>query len=238
MKRWIFGSIAVLVLLACGFVAFAFFSSNLSAAEFAAAVRARFTNGQRELQRSLEAKKAARSFRMKTVLRLHPGRAMETLTEVSCPDRERITTSIGERTFHAVRLGSQAFVEQPDGSWEAQSTSANGWSPCGEAAGEPAPWATMNEGRDLTVVLATIAKHATISRGQFVATDAGSCQEWILTIQHPGGSTTHGGGAGMKYTICIDPKQHLPVRIVMGSGGMVVNYYDWDRPIQIEAPKT
>jgi hypothetical protein len=37
--------------------------------------------------------------------------------------------------------------------------------------------------------------------------------------------------------VCIDPSKHLPVAVSMGSGGMVTSYYDWNKPIQIDAPK-
>lgn len=70
-------------------------------------LRSSFTTGKDELQHSLDAKKSAKSFRMKTSLQLHPGQPLETLVEVSCPDRERFTTTIGERAYHAVRIGDK-----------------------------------------------------------------------------------------------------------------------------------
>ncbi len=200
-------------------------------------VKAHFTTGQAEIQRSLETKKKAKSFRMKTTLSLHPGRPLETLTEVSCPDRERFTTTIGDRAFHAVRIGSKAYVEQQDGTWSVQETQPSGWSPCGENPGEPAPWAVMNEGRDSTIVLGKLIANAEITRGAFVGTSVGNCQQWMLSLKMPGGAA-HGHGAnGLRYTVCIDPSRHLPVAVSMGSGGMVTSYYDWNQPIEIEAPK-
>src|SRR5512146_1331188 len=65
-------------------------------ARVAGAVKAHVTTGQAEIQLSLRAKKTAKSFRMKTLLSLHPGQPLETVTEVSCPDQERFTTTIGE----------------------------------------------------------------------------------------------------------------------------------------------
>jgi hypothetical protein len=41
----------------------------------------------------------------------------------------------------------------------------------------------------------------------------------------------------MHYTVCIDPKTHLPLRIMMGSGSVVTTYSDWNAPIQIDPPK-
>ncbi|MGE5323462.1 MAG: hypothetical protein ACM3SW_11395 [Actinomycetota bacterium] len=207
------------------------------AARAAANLRARLTSGQAEIRRTLAAKKSATSFRMKTVLRLHPGNPLETLVEVSCPDHERFTTTIGEQAFHAVRIGGKAYVEQLDGKWAVQDTPATGWSPCGENPGDPSPWAVMNEGRDPSTVLAKLLGNSEITRGAFVETSAGNCQQWILSLKMPGGAQHGHGAGGLRYTVCIDPVRHLPVAVVMGSGGMVTSYSDWNKPIEIDPPK-
>jgi len=201
-------------------------------------IRSRFTTGKDELRYSLDAKKNAKSFRMKTSLQLHPGQPLETLVEVSCPDRERFTTTIGERAYHAVRIGDKAYVEQQDGKWTTQDTAAAGWSPCGDNPGEPAPWAVMNEGRDPSTILAKLITNSDITRGAYVGTADGNCQQWMLSVKMPGGASHGHGASGLRYTVCIDPKGHLPVAVSMGNGGMVTTYYDWNKPIQIDAPET
>jgi hypothetical protein len=206
-------------------------------ARLVAGLKARMTNGKDEMQRSFENKKNVKSFRMKTLLRMHPGQPLETLVEVSCPDRERFTTTIGDKTFHAVRIGNTAYVEQQDGTWTSQPTQPSGWSPCGADPGEPAPWAIMNEGRDPSVVLAKMADNIEVTRGAFVGTSDGNCQQWLLDVKVPGGVSHSHGASGLRYTVCMDPSQHLPVSVSMGSGGMVTIYSDWDKPIQIDAPK-
>lgn len=206
-------------------------------ARLLAGLKANFTNGQSEVQSAYQARKDAKSFRMTTLLHLHPGHPLETVVEVSCPDRERFTTTISDRAFHAVRVGGKAYVEQQDGSWTVQDTQPTGWAPCGDNPGEPAPWAVMNEGRDPATVLAKMSSNAEFVRGAFVATANGNCQQWIVTLKLPVGAA-HGHGAnGLNYTICIDPNQHLPVAVSMGSGGMVTSYSDWNKPVQIDAPK-
>lgn len=199
-------------------------------------VKVFFTSGKTEIERTLQAKKSAKSFRMKTVLRLHPGQPLETLTEVSCPDRERFTTTIGNRAFRAVRIADKAYVEQEDGSWTVQDTAATGWSPCGDNPGEPAPWAVMNEGRDPSTVLAKLLTMSQISPGALVATSESNCQQWVLSLQLPGGGQHGHGASGLHYTACIDSSDHLPVAVIMGNGGMVTSYSDWNKPIQIDAP--
>lgn len=49
----------------------------------------------------------------------------------------------------------------------------------------------MNEGRDLTLVLAKLLEKSEIIRGQFIATNAGEGQEWIVSLTQPGGEA-HG----------------------------------------------
>lgn len=200
-------------------------------------IRSHFTTGKDQLQHSLDAKKNATSFRMKTSLQLHPGQPLETLVEVSCPDRERFTTTIGDRAYHAVRVGDKAYVEQQDGKWTTQDTAATGWSPCGENPGEPAPWAVMNEGRDPSTILAKLMTSSDITRGAYVSTPDGNCQQWMLSLQMPGGAQHGHGATGLRYTVCIDPAKHLPVAVSMGNGGMVTTYYDWNKPIRIDAPR-
>src|SRR6476661_10658769 len=208
-----------------------------SAAKLVAGLKTKFTTGKAEIGRTLEAKKSAGSFRMKTLLQLHPGYPLETVIEVSCPDRERFTTTIGDRAYHAVRISDKAYVEQQDGTWTSQQTAAAGWSPCGDNPGEPAPWAVMNEGRDPSTILAKLVSNSDITRGAYVGTARGNCQQWMLSVKMPGGSSHGHGASGLRYTICIDPKGHLPVAVSMGNGGMVTTYYDWNKPIQIDAPK-
>ncbi len=200
-----------------------------------AGARTRWADGPAEIRSSFDAKKAAKSFRMKTELRLHPGQPLVTTIEVACPDRERFTTVLGDRALHAVRIGASAYTEQKDGSWSKQETPADGWSPCGENPGEPAPWAVMNEGRDPGTVLAKMLDKAEVTRGDFVATSAGNCQQWLVAIKLPGDPVHGHGKNGLRYTVCISPN-HLPVSVTMGSGGMVTTYSDWDVPIQIDAP--
>jgi len=207
-----------------------------------AGLKARLTTGKAELDRAFTAKKEIKSYRMKTLLQLHPGHPLETVVEVSCPDRERFTTTIGDRAFHAVRIGNKAYVEQNDGTWTAQDTAPTGWAPCGENPGEPAPWAVMNEGRDPTAVLAKIGANAEIVRGSLTATANGACQQWIVNLQMPAmpgaGAAAHShGNNGLRYTLCVDPNQHLPVSVTMGNGGMITSYSDWNQPVNIEAPK-
>ena len=201
-----------------------------------AGMQARLTNGKTESQRSLEAKKAAKSWRMKTSLSLHPGAALETEVFVSCPDRERIVTRMGDRTFQTVRIGKDAFIQGSDGQWSRAEVPKDAY-PCGESAGAPPPFAMMNEGRDMATVIATMANNPkspiTVRPGSLVLVEGTSCQQWVVSFAHPG---TQANAKGMSYTVCLGSSDRLPRQLVMGSGGMITTYYDWNQPVQIEAP--
>jgi len=204
-------------------------------ARFFAALRVRFTSGKAELQRSLEAKKAAKSFRMKVNLTLHPGSAMVTEVEVSCPDRERITTHIGSQSYQTVRVGSDGYIQEPGQPWIKQQILPEAY-PCGENPGAPSPWAMINEGRDMSTVIASMTRNPrapiTINAASLSVVSGNTCQPWVVSMQHPAG----GAGKGMVYTLCLDPQSRLPVQLVLGSGGMVVTYSDWNEPLQIDVP--
>lgn len=202
-----------------------------------ASLKTRFTNGRSELTRSLEAKKNVKTFRMKVELRLHPGSAMETEIQVACPDRERMTTRLGGTAYETVRIGTQAFIQQKDGQWTKQDIPADAY-PCGANAGLPSPWAMMNEGRDMSAVIALMAGNAkapiSVTPGALVKVDGTECQQWIVSFQHPGNKSAN--SPGMTYTLCLGAADRLPRQLVMGSGGMVISYSDWDQPVSIDLP--
>jgi len=197
-----------------------------------ASLRNRFSSGQSELQKTFDAKKAAHSWRTLTTLRMHPGRALETTIEVSCPDREHIVTTLGDTRYESIRVGNQSWIRSNDSEWKAQPITADSY-PCGSNPGAPAPWAMMNEGRDPASVVASMAGklNAQVARGEQVNVGDSSCQRWVVSFQHPGSS-----GRGLNYTVCIGSSDHLPREVVMGSGGLSTTYSDWNKPIQIDAP--
>lgn len=200
-------------------------------ARILANLKARFTDGNQELQKAFEAKKQAKSWRMKTIMRSHPGSALVTETEVSCPDRVRMTASIGGAQYETIRVGSEGYLRTDQEGWR-KAAIRDDFYPCGSQPGQPAPWAMMSEGRDILTAMAMIAKNGTVTRGYLVNSDTGRCQEWVLSLSHPG---SRGQGRSMTYTICIGDDQ-LPREVYMGSGMMRVSYSDWNQPINISEP--
>ncbi len=205
-----------------------------------ASVRAIFVTGKSELQGAVAAKNAAKSWRMKTEMRLHPGEPLVTSSEVSCPDHERMTGKLGQSHYEAIRVGGDAFVKANEESWQKSAATADFY-PCGDSPGMRAPWAIMNEGRDLTSVLSKLvdAGNATAVRGPLVKLNGETCQEWNVQFRHPDKKGTENktpADKKMSYSICLDTGTHLPRQIVMGTGGVITTYSDWNAPINIQAP--
>jgi hypothetical protein len=201
-------------------------------------LRARLTNGRSELGRSLAARKDVKSYRMKVSLALHPGKSLVTDIEVSCPDRERIVSHIGESALETVRIGGDAFIQQRDGQWTKQAIPAEAY-PCGGSPGAPSPWAMMNEGRDMSTIIGSMAENPkapiSVSPGAYMQVDGGQCQQWIVQFEHPG-SSSNKSSSGMNYSLCLDPDTKLPRAVMMGSGGMTITYSDWNKPLDIAVP--
>lgn len=192
-------------------------------------LKAQFTDGNKELQKAFDAKQHATSWRMKTTMRSHPGSALVTDTEVSCPNRERMTTSMGDAQYETIRIGAEGYLRTEKDNWK-KAAIRDDYYPCGAQQGQPAPWALMTEGRDIMTAMAMLAKNGTVTRGALVNSDSGQCQQWVLNLSHPGG-----GGRGLSYTVCIGD-DHLPREVFMGSGMLKVTYSDWNQPITINEP--
>lgn len=201
-------------------------------------LRAHLTNGRSELERSLAAKKDVKSYKMKVSLALHPGKSLVTDIEVSCPDRERIVSHIGESALETVRIGGDAFIQQRDGQWTKQQIPAEAY-PCGSNPGAPSPYAMMNEGRDMSTIIGSMAQNPkapiSVSPGTYTQVEGNRCQQWIVQFSHPG-SSSNKTSSGMNYTICLDTDTKLPRLVAMGSGGMTITYTDWNQPLDIALP--
>jgi hypothetical protein len=204
-----------------------------------AALAARFTTGQKALQQANNAKAAAKSYKMRVEMRLHPGDPFITLEEIACPDRQRLTASLGDRPmYEAFRIADTSFVKD-NNEWVKSPVPPDVY-PCGNNPGAPAPWALLNEGRDMSSALAQLAAkaHANVSVGQLIVANGSPCQEWEVAFGHPGSKQQNNKSqmGSMRYTICIDTETHLPNQVVMGTGGIIVKYYDWNQPVNITAP--
>lgn len=202
-----------------------------------ASVRALFVTGKSEFHKALAAKTAARTWRMRTEMRMHPGQPLITTVDVSCPDHEHMTGELGSSQYEAIRIGAQSFVKGPDQYWQKSIATPDVY-PCGNNPGMPAPWAMMSEGRDLIVILARLIDEggASPARGPLVKIDGGICQEWTVQFSHPDKSAPNQNPRKMSYSICLDTRTHLPRQIIVGKGAMVTTYSDWNVPMNIQVP--
>jgi hypothetical protein len=145
---------------------------------------------------------------------------------------------IGDSTLETVRIAGEAFIQQRDGQWTKQSIPAEAY-PCAGNAGAPSPWAMMNEGRDMSTIIGSMAENPkapiSVSPGAYIQIDGAQCQQWVIQFQHPG-SSTNKTSSGMNYTMCLDPDTKLPLILAMGSGGMTITYSDWNGPVDIALP--
>jgi hypothetical protein len=200
-----------------------------------AALKARFTSGNVELRKSFEAKKVAKSWRMRTEMRLHPGDPLVTISEVSCPDRQKLTTIMHDVAINeAYRIGPDVYTKGEKG-WQKQPLRSDAY-PCGVNTGYPAPWAMLNEGRDAATALSMLSETAkpTVKVGRLIELDGAPCQQWDISFGHPGKG---GIGSGiMTYNVCIDYYTHYPKRISTSNGNIIITYYDWNQPINIAPP--
>ena len=202
-----------------------------------AGLSARFTGGKKAIVRASQAKASAKSYKMQVEMRLHPGDPFITVEEVSCPDRLRMTASLGDRPmYEAVRIGNTSYV-MDQGKWVTSPVPPEVY-PCGDRPGASAPWAILNEGRDMSSSLAQLVTkaNATVTAGNLAVVNGSPCQEWEVAFGHPGSKQAGGGMGNMRYTICIDSATQLPAQVVMGSGGILIKYYDWNQPVTIAAP--
>jgi len=208
-----------------------------------ASVRAIFVTGKAEIHQAVVAKNAAKTWRMKTEMRMHPGEPLVTTAEVACPDHEHMTGKLGSSHYEAVRIGPDSYVKSRDEAWQ-KSTATPDFYPCGDNPGTRAPWAMLNEGRDVTVILSKLVDegNAIPIRGPLIKIDGQTCQEWRVQFSHPDKKDKNAPAPNpmasrkMSYSICIDTATHLPLQVVMGTGGVMTTYSDWNEPMNIQAP--
>ncbi len=188
-------------------------------------LRGYFADGQKELQAALQAKAAAKSFHMTTKIAAHDDNVMETHFAVSCPDREQINLKIGNINRQMIRI-AQRFYLNEDGTWYYKDVDVKNWSPCGQNAGLPSPWALLTEGRDMIAVFASAGDKFKVDAADPVDYKGTTYAAWNVSMSH--------GGGPFKYTVLLD-KQHRPAAVMLGQSS-ITEYSDWDKPVAIEAP--
>jgi hypothetical protein len=190
-------------------------------------VKAYFADGDKEIQQAFEAKASAKSFSMTTRIAAHDENVMETHFYVSCPDKERITLKISSLAREMIRIGQRFYINEGGGQWYYKDVEVKDWSPCGNNAGLPSPWAMLTEGRDMVTIFANSKKEFKVSAGPEADYNGKKYPTWVVSMNHQ-------GAEGFKYTVITD-EQHRPMFVALGRSSLT-EYADWNKPMTIEAP--
>jgi hypothetical protein len=117
-------------------------------------------------------------------MRMHPDERLVTVADVTCPAPEHMTGKLGRKQYEAIRVGKPIPCKNCDQSWQ-KSTPTPDCYHCGDNPGTPVPWAILNEGRDLTVILARLVDDGNASPVRCPKIDGETCQEWRGQFSHP-----------------------------------------------------
>lgn len=189
------------------------------------------SNGDKELQKMLEAMEQVKSFRG-TFTDTAAGAHFERLWEVDCNrvivhQHSNDSQSGGDSPFamqeDQLLVGDQRYVHDSNGSWENTGNAGDRFS---------AKWYCDNIARatasDLLPDVRTMLSHAMTEKGDKKTVNGVRCREWKYAIRTP--VSARGG------SVCIGVDDHLPYQMTMQEGGGVYSYSDYNQPIQFDAP--
>ena len=190
-----------------------------------------------ELARAWSNMREAKSWRQRMVVEGGKG---ETLMEVSCPDREHMTSSMGRQSFESIHVGNDSWA-RIGGNWtkmpgvthgelgmcpgarsEGGGASGGGMSSSGGSSG--------SSGKSAGDVFKDLEK-AKITVGSLQTVEGNTCQEYIVTLA---ADPAAGRDKDMNTNICIGVSDHMPYRMLMNQ--MTMTWWDWNKPIDINPP--
>lgn len=188
-------------------------------------------SGMMELQRCRAAVSQAKSWTAESISEpVSPNFVTTTnRTKVSCPDdyeyffRSRTTDDVITEQS-TIRANGMTYVESRDGKWE---TVANSMDPqihseCGKGP------ALLQQTVLVAIIELPRRKAGKISEGQLQTIDGASCRDWSLEFGNEWPQI-------YPFTVCIDPKTHLPRRITFVNPGGTNEFKDWNSTV-VQAP--
>ncbi len=190
-------------------------------------------SGEKEFQKTLDAMKQVRSFRVASTA-TSAVQQNEMLLEVDC------NRDILHRHWHYVDLKNnpqqgmdqnqwyvqgREYERQADGSWAAPRY------PNGSGS---ARWFCNNlaEGTDSNVLpqIASMIKRGIIQKGDKKTVNGVRCREWLVTMK--------GGNRGLEHdTVCLGLADHLPYELTVDWDGSRSSFSDYNSPIQFDMPE-
>jgi hypothetical protein len=187
-----------------------------------------------ELQRSIDAQRVAKSFKLNLIESPRGQKTMETTMEVTCPDRWRMFTTNGSGgKVEIVRIGRDAYVREERGPWTTIPAPLGVGSPCYDEQPEVDPAHVYDEESDAVARLLSMSTHASLQRTAVRDVNGTPCQEWAVSLA-PDEELGQ-----PRVVVCTGQADALPRRISLFDGDrtvMVATFYDWNVPNSIERP--
>ena len=191
-------------------------------------------SGEKEFQKTLDAMKQVRSFRVASSANQVGVQHDEMLWEVDC-NRDIVhhvshmvltaATNHGEINRDELYVGGREYDRQKDGSWAP---------PRYGSGGASAKWycTSLAQGTDSNLLpqIATMIKRGIIQKGDKKTVNGVRCREWLVTIQ--------GGFSGLEHdTVCLGLEDHLPYEMTVDWEHSRTNFSDYNAPIQFNLPE-
>ncbi len=143
-------------------------------------------------------------------------------TKVNCPDdyaylsRSRTPDDVirEQSTIHTHGI---SYIETPDGKWEQSATAGNPQIPMECGNGPALVQQTLVNG----IIELPRRRAGKIVKGKLQTIDGAPCQEWSLDFGNEWPQV-------QPYTICINPKTHLPRRLTFDYPGATFDFTGWN----------
>ena len=189
-------------------------------------------SGEKEFQKTLEAMKNVRSFRVAFSATPVATQHNEALWEVDC-DRDLLHHHLHiSETEHPPDINQDQTVvagkeysRKDDGTWIGVSY--------GDASGTAKAYCSrLAQGTDsgLLPPIYTMIKRGIIQKGDKKTVNGVRCREWLVTMK--------GGYNGLEHdTLCLGLEDHLPYQMTVDWEHSRSSFSDYNAPIQIDVPE-
>jgi len=188
-------------------------------------------NGEKEFQKTLEAMKQVKSFRVAFTSNMGI-QTSEMLWEVDC-DRDIVHHQMHvvqtSPTFQEIKqdqlvVSGREYDRYGDGRWSPSRYATGGTAKnyCG----------TLAQGADSGVIpqIGTMIKRGVIQKGDKKTVNGVRCREWLVTLR--------GGPARLEHdTVCIGLDDHLPYEVTVDWAHSHSTFSDYNTPLQFDLPE-